>query len=323
MLLAPDSIEVKLLQLLRLQGQLDLSTWPYISAKTILPFEKWFLNEYHSLFQSLSVEQVQSYLRRLEILGLVKRNSRFKFCLTSDGSYWAYNLIEYTKQVELNELQNLIGPEKFINENSTHATVLDVGCGGGASLIAIENKYGYIGKNLILIGLDIEYRNLTFAKEYARSFCGQKAHSQQITFVQGDAIMLPFHSESFHIVFLKETLYLLNRDAFLIEAYRVLQPKGRLIIVTPSWVYFIKAGFHSLYHRRFLSASLAFFCILNGAWLRLTGKQWQIKNRLCYGDTAGSLRAALREAGFYVLQCNYHKGPFSVCPIVAIAEKSC
>jgi len=92
----------KLLQLLYFQRELDLSTWPHITPKTILPYEKQFLNEDYNFFKQLNVATVGGYLFELESFGLVERNSQFKFRLTSAGSRLAYIFIGYTKQVCLN-----------------------------------------------------------------------------------------------------------------------------------------------------------------------------------------------------------------------------
>jgi len=43
----------KLLQLLYFQRELDLSSWPHITLKTILPYEKRFLNEDYNFLSSL------------------------------------------------------------------------------------------------------------------------------------------------------------------------------------------------------------------------------------------------------------------------------
>ena len=90
---------------------------------------------------------VGGYLFELESFGLVERNSQFKFRLTSAGSRLAYIFIGYTKQVCLKELSGLINFKKVF-KTSNHLKVLDVGCGGGSSLIAID-RLCKKSKNLI------------------------------------------------------------------------------------------------------------------------------------------------------------------------------
>lgn len=322
MLFPLSPIQEKLLQLLHFQGGLDLLRWPVITPKTMLPYEKWFLNKYRADFNSLKVATVERCLRELGSYGLVEENSRVNFRLTSSGSKLAYILAEYTKQVNLRDLLGFIDGNTLFDGMPDRPGLLDVGCGGGASLAAID-KYIRGEKHPTLIGLDREYQNLSFGKKIINSIFASGERSPRISFMQADAHRLPFRNDSFHIVYLRGTFHLINRKFFLAEASRVLRPKGRLLIIMPSYKYFIKFFFDSLRARRISNSALAFFSLFNGLWLRLTGKQCRIKSTWSYGDTVRSLMAALRKSGFHVLRCDYRKGPFSVSPIVAIAEKRC
>jgi len=322
MLFPLSPTQEKLLQLLHFQGRLNLLRWPVIRPKTMLPYEKWFLNEYRAYFTSLGVTTAERCLRELGSYGLVEEDSRSNFRLTSNGSKLAYILAEYTKQVTLRDLSGFIDVDKLFDGMPNRLGLLDVGCGGGASLAAI-NRYMCGEKHPTLIGLDREYQNLSFGKKIINSVFANGETSPRISFIQADAHGLPFRNDSFHIVYIRGTFHLINREFFLAEACRVLRPKGRLLIIIPSYKYFIKFFFDSLRARRISNSALAFFSILNGLRLRSTGKQWRIKSTWSYGDTARSLMAALRKSGFLVLRCDYRKGPFSVSPIVAIAEKRC
>lgn len=322
MLFPLNPTQEKLLQLLHFQGRLNLLRWPAISPKTMLPYEKWFLLKYRAYFDLLSVGTVERCLRELGTCGLVEEGSWSNYRLTSSGSKLAYILAEYTQQVTLRDLLGFVDVNKFFDGMPNRIGLLDVGCGGGASLAAID-RYIRGEKHPTLIGLDREYQNLSFGKRIINSVFANGKTNPRISFIQADAHRLPFRNDSFHIVYLRGTFHLINREFFLAEACRVLRPKGRLLIIIPSYKYFIKFFFDSLRTRRASNAALAFFSILNGLWLRLTGKQWRIKSTWSYGNTARSLTAALRGSGFHVLRCDYRKGPFSVSPIVAIAQKRC
>ena len=318
-----NSLEAKLLQLLYFLKKIKISDWPSITYRGFLPYEKWFLNQYFDFFKNLNVTSVIKCLHRLKLMGLVKENPGHTFYLTSDGVLWAYNIIEYIKQIQLNELLNFFTKFKNIlsvNKISDCVKILDIGCGGGASLIAMD-KIRILGKNKLLFGLDIDFKTLSFAKRSIELFYDNKHIYNKIILIKGNAIKLPFRNESFHILYSKETLYLLNRNLFINEAYRVLLPKGKLIIITPSYKYFIKVAFKLLKQRRLLSIAKQFFALINGISLYFLKKQYSIKGMSLYAETVGSLASALKNAGFNILYCNYYKGRFSISPIVAIAEK--
>jgi SAM-dependent methyltransferase len=232
----------------------------------------------------------------------------------------AYILAEYTKQVHLRDISDLIEIENLFDGMPQCPRLLDVGCGGGASLIAI-NRHQFGGKKPILFGLDIDYQNLSFGKKIIESIFRRGKKVPTISLIQGDGVNLPLKPQSLHILYSRVTFHLLKRHAFLDEAKRVLMSKGRLILVTPGYRYFWRASIHSLRRGSLLSAALSFFCMVNGIILRITGNQIQVRNIVSYADTPPFLAQTLRKAGFHVLKCEYHENPFYVSPIVAIAEK--
>ena len=100
----------------------------------------------------------------------------------------------------------------------THEAVLDVGCGSGFSSSLFLDSPWWTGRTA-WVGIDIsEAIDVAFER---------LAHVPNTHFVQGDALALPFKSETFDAIFSEGVLHHTpsTRDAIL-EAARVLQPAG-------------------------------------------------------------------------------------------------
>jgi SAM-dependent methyltransferase len=320
-----NSIETKILQLLYYQKQLNLSSWPPITPKTIAPYEKWLLRKYVGLFRNLSSEDLKFCIQNLEALGLLEEGTpRGFFRPTELGICFGYNLIEYVKQVELNELNRIVDFGSLFEQQHKELKVLDVGCGGGASLIAIK-AHGFVGGSPILIGLDIRFHELAAGRTILASFCPDHFSERlpPISFVQADGMRLPFADESFDLIYSKGVLCYMNRNSFIREARRVLVNRGRLVVITPSYRFFLKDGLNSLRRFRILSAAKQFSSLVNGLSLRLLKKQWRVRGTFFYGETSYSLSSELYAAGYNVIRCEYYKSRFSTNPIVAVAQKTC
>jgi len=105
--------------------------------------------------------------------------------------------------------------------------VLDVGCGPANSAITLAN----LRADVTILGLDRSRVMLPRAvKAIARG-----GKTQQITVGMADATQLPLHDNSIDAVFLHSVYYMLDEPAaFLAEAWRVLRPGGRLIMLDPA-----------------------------------------------------------------------------------------
>jgi len=315
-------VEEKLLQLLFFQKELDLADWPITRPKTIVAYEKLFLKENYNYFKHLSVMTIKNCLYNLEKLRLVKKLSPLRFCATSDGLRLGYILAEYTKQIHLKNLSNFINFRELFSAMPTQFNLLDVGCGGGVSLIAMD-RYQYNQRKPLLVGLDIGFQNLRLGKKFFNSISRNTKKNSQLLFIQGNAMKLPFKSQSFHIIYLRLSFYFLNPFVFLAEAKRILKNQGVLIIITPGYRYFWKSIIYSLWQRNFLKTIMSLYCILNGVLHMLTGKQLKIRGKLCFAETPLFLAKTLKKSGFHVVECKYHNNPLGSCPtIVAIAKKS-
>jgi len=117
---------------------------------------------------------------------------------------------------------------RHLGLNALHITaddhVLEIGCGTGHSFVEISRKASAVGLDLSIGMLSQTGMRL------------QKSHLA-VTLVQGDALCLPFQANSFSAVFMAFTLELMDTpeiSSVIGEIYRVLQPGGRLGVVSLS-----------------------------------------------------------------------------------------
>ena len=105
-----------------------------------------------------------------------------------------------------------------------HEAVLDVGCGSGFSSSLFLDSPWWTGRTA-WVGIDIS-EAIDVALE-------RLAHVPNTHFVQGDALALPFKSETVDAIFSEGVLHHTpsTRDA-ITEAARVLQPGGGIFTFT-------------------------------------------------------------------------------------------
>ena len=107
--------------------------------------------------------------------------------------------------------------------------VLDLGCGEGRHSLT-----GALTMPLCVIGVDLNANDLDAADAKAGAFLGE---DHGISWVQGDAMRLPFSDDAFDCVIISEVLeHLPDADGALSEARRVLRPGGQLAISVPRFV---------------------------------------------------------------------------------------
>lgn len=96
--------------------------------------------------------------------------------------------------------------------------ILDVGCGTGALFEAIRERH----PDARLTGLDVSEGMLAAAR---------RKLGNRVSFAAGEADRLPFRDHSFDLVVSTSTLHYWRRPAdCLREAYRVLEPSGRIVV---------------------------------------------------------------------------------------------
>ena len=100
--------------------------------------------------------------------------------------------------------------------------ILEIGCGKGDLTFHLSNKYpNVIAIDISLVGI-----------KRARDRTGKKNNCE---FLMGDVTLLPFCCNKFDMIVFSEVLeHTLNQNQSISEIFRVLHPKGKLIITTPN-----------------------------------------------------------------------------------------
>lgn len=105
--------------------------------------------------------------------------------------------------------------------------ILDVGCGTGRGLSTLQNAVGPGGN---VVGIDVAEQMCQLAHDRTEA-----ATSSAV--VCGDALALPFDSDSFDAVLVSFTLELFENESQMVvldEIRRVLAPRGRICVIAPS-----------------------------------------------------------------------------------------
>lgn len=115
-------------------------------------------------------------------------------------------------------------------------TVCDIGCGAGPGIATLATAARRA------VGLDYSAESVAKAK---------KSLAPKIVFVAGEAVEIPFLSDSFEVVTAFELIEHLHRPAeFLSEVRRVLSPSGTFILSTPNRPVYSPRGTWLDYHVR-------------------------------------------------------------------------
>ncbi|MCR5269592.1 MAG: class I SAM-dependent methyltransferase [Prevotella sp.] len=102
-------------------------------------------------------------------------------------------------------------------------TMLDIGCGGGATLRRLLKR----SKNGVAYGIDISEESVAKARKV-----NAKVIDRQVFVCQGSAVKLPYEDEKFELVTAVETVYFWPElPVCLQEVHRVLKHGGRFVIM--------------------------------------------------------------------------------------------
>jgi ubiquinone/menaquinone biosynthesis C-methylase UbiE len=102
-------------------------------------------------------------------------------------------------------------------------TMLDIGCGGGATLQRLLKK----SKDSVVYGIDISEESVTKSRKTNKDLLGKRVFVEQ-----GSATNLPYENEKFDLVTAVETVYFWpNLPGCLQEVRRVLKKGGQFAII--------------------------------------------------------------------------------------------
>jgi ubiquinone/menaquinone biosynthesis C-methylase UbiE len=157
------------------------------------------------------------------------------------------------------------------------AKVLDVGCGGGQSLIARFN-----GRTSF--GLDVDVRAL----QTGRSLSGR------ICFTNGKAEALPYNDGVFDLVFARFSLPYTNIPASVREMRRVVKGGGQIWLALHPFSFVWKQALPTNYKGKLFFL----YIVLNSLGLRYLQRQWPLLGRYESFQTKAGMRRILEANGF-------------------------
>ncbi|ELR98204.1 methyltransferase domain-containing protein [Gloeocapsa sp. PCC 73106] len=154
------------------------------------------------------------------------------------------------RQAQIDLIEELLAWSQIQQAQS----ILDVGCGVGGSTLYLAQKFNSPATGITLSSLQ-QQRGEQRAKAANLE--------QKITFQLADALELPFANDSFDLVWsLESGEHMADKNRFLQECYRVLQPGGNLILAT--WCHRSTnsvAGLLTLSEKRLLEQIYQVYCL--------------------------------------------------------------
>jgi tocopherol O-methyltransferase len=134
------------------------------------------------------------------------------------GARGTYQLNRRQAQIDL--IEELLG-KAHLNHVSN---ILDVGCGIGGSTLYLAEKYHARGQ-----GITLSVQQAARGNRRAQ----EKNFQERVSFLVGDALSMPFTDNQFDLVWsLESGEHMPDKEQFLRESFRVLQPGGTFILAT-------------------------------------------------------------------------------------------
>jgi SAM-dependent methyltransferase len=181
---------------------------------------------------------------------------------------------------ELRVALDAANPQRLVPEPGDAASILDIGCGAGQTIVAL-------GAGRRSVGVDIDVDALRVA---ARGPLGEPL---RVAAAQGER--LPFADGAFDYVYSRVALPYMDIGSAVAEMYRVLRPGGRL------WLALHPIAIPAAQFRRgnLKGKIYALYTMLNGAWFHFTGKTFRLPGGICESiQTERGMTLALSRAGF-------------------------
>lgn len=181
---------------------------------------------------------------------------------------------------ELRLALDAANPHRLLPEPGDARSILDIGCGAGQTIVAL-------GAGRRSVGVDVDVDALRFAvKDHA-------AGELRVAAAKGEH--LPFSDRAFDYVYSRVAVPYMDIPRALSEMHRVLRPGGRL------WLALHSIEIPAVQFRRgnLKGKIYAAYIVLNGVWFHLTGRTFQLTDRLRESiQTERGMRIALSRAGF-------------------------
>lgn len=181
---------------------------------------------------------------------------------------------------ELRVALDAANPQRLVPDPGDAASILDIGCGAGQTIVAL-------GAGRRSVGVDIDLNALRVA---ARGPLGEPL---RVAAAQGER--LPFATGAFDYVYSRVALPYMDVRSAVAEMHRVLKPGGRL------WLALHPIDIPAAQFRRgnVKGKIYALYTMLNGAWFHLTGRTFRLPNGVCESiQTERGMSIALARAGF-------------------------
>ncbi|MGF1540111.1 MAG: methyltransferase domain-containing protein [Pleurocapsa sp.] len=127
------------------------------------------------------------------------------------------------RQAQIDLIEELLIWANVKQENAPK-NIIDVGCGIGGSTLYLANKFAARGTGITLSPIQAAR-----AKERAK----EASLDHRVQFEVANALEMPFADDSFDLVWsLESGEHMPDKEKFLRECHRVLQPGGKLIFAT-------------------------------------------------------------------------------------------
>ncbi len=164
------------------------------------------------------------------------------------GYYEAGQIGKDRRQAQIDLIDKVI-QWGHIGDPQSPKHILDLGCGIGGSSLALAQRFG-----AQVTGITLSPVQAKRAQERAEA----AGLSPQVQFQVADALQMPFESDTFDLVWsLESGEHMPDKQQFLAECWRVLQPGGQLMVVT--WCH--REGSLSQQDRQLLQKIYEVYCL--------------------------------------------------------------